>query len=223
MYEHLPSHIVYVRHPQCLHNIAHDDALRNGIENRRSPLTQLGIQQRDITSEYLKVHFDKFDAVFASTYERTHEIPIAAGLDDSLVIHPLLDERSMGIWHRVPRAKVLSSFPEEEKKLKEMGYYHYSAPEGESCLDVGSRQAQFLSNRRLFLGLKTMLISGHGIAGLCFRQTLLRATVEEWHKWDRLKNASVTVYEKHGKSFKCVLYNHVPWEGLLDDGGGSEA
>jgi broad specificity phosphatase PhoE len=206
--------------------VAFDDAMKQGVANRQSPLTSRGVKQRDITAEYLFKNFGSFDAVFASTYERTREIPRALGVTSQ--IHSHLDERSMGVWHIHPRDVLAEQIPEELERLLALGsqphdYYHYKAPEGESCPDVEQRLHQFLDDQKTFRGIDTLLISGHGIAGLCLRKALLGGTVEDWHSWDRLKNASVTVYERRDDAFECVLYNHVPWDGLIDDGEGKEA
>ena len=137
MYEHLPKKIVYLRHPQCLHNIAYQEAMDQGIPNKQSPLTPLGEQQRDITAAYLKKEFGGFDAVFSSTFIRTHTIPAAAGWLPQM--YSLLDERSNGVWHHMPRSAVLEKYPDEEIRSKTLGYYQYRAPEGESCPDVELR------------------------------------------------------------------------------------
>jgi hypothetical protein len=75
-----------------------------------------------------------------------------------------------------------------------------------------------------------MLISSHGISGLCFRKVLLEASVADWHAWhqsreDRLGNASVTVYKRlpDGK-YEIVFYNLLPWkEHLEEESEGAEA
>lgn len=215
MYEDLPDLIVYLRHPQCMHNVNSDKALRQGIENKHSPLTSLGEAQRDITSKFLCDEFGSFDAVFASEYVRTHTLPEASGFGDQMVIDPLLNERSMGIWHRLPSLDVRKLFPGEEKKLTTVGYYYYLPPEGESCVDVEQRQQSFLAKSHMFTGVDKLLVSGHGTAGRCFRKILLGSDLEDWHKWNRLDNASVTIYEKQGERFVCSMYNYVPWAGLL--------
>lgn len=221
VFAHLPQKIVYLRHPQCLHNIDPQGAIEQGIENKYSPLTLVGEAQRDITAAYLREQFAPFDAVFSSTFTRTHTIPEAAGFQATP--HSLLDERSMGIWHRLPKKEVEVLHPEIVGRLKKIGYYHFQPLEGESCIHVEARLCQFLQDESHFKGFKTMLISGHGTAGLCFRKVLLDGTVKDWHSWDRLRNASVTVYEKIDGEFVCTLYNHVPWEGLVEAEQGTEA
>lgn len=215
--EHLPDRIVYTRHPQCLHNIDNDAALRQGIQNRLSPLTPRGEQQRDITAAYLRETFRSFDAVFTSTYTRTHTIPIAMGVGQSAIPESLLDERSMGIWHAMPRSVVEAKYPAEVGKLAATNYYDFKALDGESCPDVEVRQEKFLSDQKRFLGCESILISGHGIAGLCLRKVLLGSTVDDWHSWQRLRNASVTVYERVNGTFRCTLENFVPWKGILPE------
>lgn len=220
-FSHLPSKIVVLRHPECLHNVAHQEALEQGIENRFSPLTAAGEAQRDITAQYLSETHGQFDAVFASTFIRTHTIPAQARF--AMIASHLLDERNMGVWHTLPRRRVLEHYPGEEERLREIGYYHYKAPEGESCEEVEERILTFLQHEPHFKDIDSMLISGHGITGLCFRKILLGGTVKDWYSWQRLKNASVTVYEKGANGFECTLYNHIPWDGLVDTEQGVEA
>lgn len=216
MLNELPRRIIYTRHPECLHNIDHENALREGIENRKSPLTVAGELQRDITANYLRREFPVIDAVFCSTYSRTKAIPIAAGFESILSENPLLDERNMGLWHTHLRADILKMLPGEEERLKTAGYYAYEAPEGESCIGVERRLNELLTSKVLGGPDTTIYISGHGISGLCLRRLLTGATLEDWHSWKRLKNASVTVYEREGSTYVCTSYNVVPWEGLID-------
>lgn len=214
-----PKRLVYTRHPQCLHNVAHEAALKRGIENRKSPLTVLGEMQCTITAEYLRKTYGDFDAVFCSTYSRTRALPVAACVHASMTESPLLDERSMGVWHTTLKAKVLEMYPAEEDRLNEIGYYEYEAPEGESCIGVENRLASFIESDLFRNAGEVVYISGHGISGLCLRRILTRATVADWHAWrngQNLRNASVTVYERTGDTYECTSYNHVPWLGKID-------
>jgi broad specificity phosphatase PhoE len=108
--------IIYTRHPECLHNVDHEHALRSGVANRKSPLTTVGELQRDITAEYLRREFPSIDAVVCSTHTRTHAIPVAAGFESVLSENSLLDERNMGVWHTHLRADVLKMYPGEEDR-----------------------------------------------------------------------------------------------------------
>lgn len=220
MFEHAPEIIVYARHPECLHNVAHQHAVRKRIVNRASPLTPKGEKQRDSTAEYLRTRFPEVERVFASTYERTHAIPLATWADMPLFIDPALDERNMGIWHVMPREEVLRAYPDAEDELKANGYYHYKPPYGESCEEVEARLRHFLQTSRAIRGVRTVFFSGHGINGLCLRRVLCGGSVDDWYRWQReehLKNASVTVFEKSSGGYRITLYNHLPWEGLVDE------
>lgn len=212
----LPERIIYTRHPQCLHNVEHQNALQQGIANRDSPLTYAGELQSEITAKYISKEFPEIDSVFCSTYSRTRAIPNSSGYASSLIQDPLLDERNMGIWHNYLREDVLKMYPSEEERLRSVGYYAYSAPEGESCSDVEHRLIKFLTSDILNSSDSTVYISGHGISGLCLRRLLTGASLDDWHEWTRLKNASVTVYERRNKFYTCSMYNFVPWEGLID-------
>lgn len=209
----LPKRIVYVRHPECLHNIALDEALRLGIPNVASPLTKNGEIQCALTAAYLKERFGAFDATFASMYTRTHAIP--KYLQVPYVASPLLNERNMGIWHLLHRKELEEQYPDEKQRLDAVGYYHYHAPEGESCTSVVTRIQQFLTHLATYKDAEQVLISGHGISGLCLRQVLFGHGVEAWYTYERLKNASVCVYEHNAGTLECSMYNHVPWEGKL--------
>ena len=212
-----PRCIIYTRHPECEHNIDSDGALRRGIENRISPLTAVGVLQSEITAKYLRERSaEVIEAAFCSSYLRTHAIPILARMAGMLTITSLLDERNMGVWHKHPRAKVLEMYPGEEDRLKEIGYYSYRAPDGESCADVESRLGAFLESEEFSAAGDTVYISGHGISGLSLRRLLTGASVEELHTWDRLKNGSVSEFVLVGDTYECVMYNHAPWEGNID-------
>ncbi len=212
----MPKRIIYTRHPECLHNVNHVQALQSGIENRKSPLTIVGELQRDITADYLRREFSSIDSAICSTYTRTHAIPVAAGFESILSENSLLDERSMGVWHTHLPADVLKMHPGEDERLKAVGYYAYEAPLGESCVGVERRLSEFVSSGVLDAAGDTVYISGHGISGLCLRRVLTGGSLEDWHSWSRLKNASVTVYEQNEGGYVCTSYNVVPWEGLID-------
>lgn len=217
----LPRRIIYTRHPQCLHNVDNDDALRRGIPNRESILTMAGELQRDITAAYLRREFPDIDKVFCSTYLRTHTIPAAAGLEHKMVATPLLDERNMGVWHTHLSSDVLKMHPGEDARYRTTSYYHYEAPNGESCVKVEDRLTELLMSDVLGDPDSTVYISAHGISGLCLRRLVTRSSVEDWHFWlkakeERLSNASVSVFERQGDAYVCTKYNHVPWEGMID-------
>lgn len=217
MFHSAPRRLVYTRHPRCRHNVEHEKALLEGIPNKESPLVEVGELQCTITADYLKREFPSITGVFCSTFSRTRAIPVAAGFEPVMIQTSLLDERNMGVWHTHIREKVLKMHPGEEQRLEEVGYYAYQAPLGESCADVEARLATLLNSGMLGGAEETTYLSGHGIAGLCLRRILTGATVEEWHSWDRMKNASVTVFEREANGmYACTMYNHVPWEGLID-------
>lgn len=219
MFKHLPPKIVYVRHPECLHNVNRLQAIEHSIPNRESPLTERGIRQCEYTAQYLKEQESAFDAVFCSEYARTHAIPRSAGF--SYTVAPQLNERDMGVWHYMPEPMIESLYPGERERLNQIGYYAYSAPEGESCGDVDARLIAFLEESERFLGIERMLISGHGVSGLCLRRLLTGETLDMWHHWHddkehgRMRNASVSIFEKKpGERFyQCTLFGYCPWEG----------
>ncbi len=215
MLDQLPRRIVYTRHPECLHNVDHQGALRSGIPNRESPLTHVGELQRDITAKYLRIKFPDITAAFCSTFSRTLAIPLAAGFG-SVLATPLLDERNMGVWHTTLREDVIARYPGEEERIKAVGYYAYKAPEGESCVDVENRLTKLLRSGILGDPNTTAYISGHGISGLCLRRLLTRSSLEDWHVWKTPKNASVSVFDRDGDVYVCTSYSWVPWERLID-------
>ncbi len=217
----LPKRIIYTRHPQCRHNVDHEGALRDGLENRKSTLTTAGEMQRDITAAYLKKEFPDISAAFCSTYIRTHTIPAAAGYKPILTETHLLDERNMGVWHTHGRDEVLKMHPGEDGRIEAEGYYAYAAPNGESCIGVEDRLTKLLLSETLGDPEATVYISAHGISGLCLRRLLMRASVEDWYSWfktpqERMANASVSVFERTHDTYACTLYNYVPWEGMID-------
>jgi broad specificity phosphatase PhoE len=184
-----------------------------------------GASQAEYTAEYLKRVFGLFDLTFASDFTRTHAIPQKMGTD--FVVEPRIGERWHGQLHE-RGTPFFEDFPEEMKLYRD-DYYNYKAPDGESCPDVEERIFDFLSDEKLFAGAQSMLISSHGISGLCFRKVLLQASVEDWHTWyhdkaERLGNASVTVYERQSDGrYKIILYNHLPWKEYIEVVEGVEA
>jgi broad specificity phosphatase PhoE len=213
----LPRTIIYLRHPQCLHNVQNDQALRDGIPNIQSPLTEVGQKQRVLTTEYVQEKFPHIDVVFSSKYWRTRAFPLSLGFQESFIPHEMLNERHMGIWHYVPHEVVLKHFPKEDEKLKEAGYFKYKAPRGgESGKDVEKRQHHFLSDLQ-GISVRSVLISGHGTSGVLFRKVLQGCSSRALEQWGQLKNASVSVYERVGNEYECTLWNEVPWEGKIED------
>jgi broad specificity phosphatase PhoE len=222
MFSHLPPLIVYTRHPQCVHNLGiaeYTRLVQSGASNKASALTDRGLKQAVYTAEYLKRVFGTFDLTFASDFTRTHAIPLELGSD--FVIDTRIGERWHGQLHEQGNP-FFEKFP-EERELWKADYYNYKAPGGESCPEVEARISDFLLDRKLFADARSMLVSSHGISGLCFRKVLLEASVEDWHNWhqskvDRLGNASVTVYKRlpDGK-YEIIIYNHLPWTEYLDE------
>lgn len=209
-----PKRIVYTRHPICLHNVSNDAALLKGIANKLSPLVKpFGEKQRDITAEYINREFGKFDAVFCSEFLRTREIPHACGYGESMIVSAHLNERNMGVWHLHPRAQVLAMHPDEEVRVREAGYYDYQAPGGESCQHVDERLRTFVDSTAMDIE-GSVFISGHGISGLCLRRILTRSD-EHLGNMDRLKNASVSVFEREDERYRCTSWNVVPWKDKL--------
>lgn len=216
MLRHLPKRIIFTRHPECLHNVDHEAALRSGIPNRESPLTRGGELQRDITAAYLREEFADITTAFCSTFSRTRAIPVAAGFESVLTETSFLDERNMGVWHTTPRADVIAQHPGEEERLKDVGYYAYQAPEGESCVGVEARLTELFDSGILGSADSTIYISGHGISGLCLRRLLTASTLEDWHSWKTPRNASVSVFDRDGGVYVCSTYDFIPWEGKID-------
>lgn len=217
----LPKVIVMTRHPQSMHNVIAQTALKRGIPNKESPLTEVGEEQRDITAAYLRSRFT-FDTVYASEYSRTHAIPLAMSAGHRLQVYSHLNERNMGIWHTIPREIIEVKYPDQVALHATTDYYDLHPLQGESCAMVESRQMEWLSDESVHRGNQCVYVSGHGISGLCFRRLLTGESVGAWHWWrtkesnQRLGFASVTVYERRGPFYICTLYNHMPWENLID-------
>lgn len=213
-----PERIIFTRHPQCLHNVAHQKALEQKIPHKESPLTEIGEAQRDITAGYLKDNFPDIESVFCSTFLRTTKIPEAMGMD--YVANKGLDERNLGIWYDNSTSAVIKKYPDEIQRQKDAGYYHYEPTQGESCIAVDLRVINFVLDI-LFKCRGVVYVSGHGVSGLCLRRRLTDSSVTDWYKWyndrnQRFKNASVTVYDRSRDGYKISLLNYIPWEGEID-------
>lgn len=228
---HLPQMIVFVRHPQCLHNVSLQKAIVEGISHKESPLTKVGEQQCDITANFLKKKFT-FDAVYCSEHLRTRAIPRAMFEVDFIPReYKELNECDDGIWHTTVHREVRALYPQEIPRYESDNPYGHKALHGESCKTVDDRLVHFLSLRNEHVQNKCVLISGHGISGLCLRRLLLGKSVDEWNAWykrgSRFKNASVTVFVREGVFYQYNLYNnYAPWEAkryqlLFQDANGS--
>lgn len=216
----LPKTIVFVRHPECLHNASFERAFKQGIPNKLSPLTEFGMLQCEITAEYLKTKFGAFNAVYCSKYPRTHTIPESMGQSFNPQVYAELDECDGGIWHTMSRREIKKRYPTDILRHESESPYHYKARGGESCAEVEKRLIDFLSLTNELAGKQCILISGHGVSGLYLRRLLTGASVDTWNEWykngGRLKNASVTVFKRRGVFYTTPLYNHVPWAGKIN-------
>lgn len=221
MFTHLPSVIVFVRHPESMHNVRPlHELVEGGISNKTSPLTVRGEAQARYTVAHLKDTGMHFDAIFSSEYARTQAIPRHLG---AYTIVSSLNERDMGVWHRLSREAVEVRYPGEYARFATAGYYSYVPPEGESCANVDARLSAFFMDRSRFVNVNTMLLSGHGVAGMCLRRLLTNETVETWYRWHedreggRMQNASVSIFEKRPDEhvYTCTQFNHCPWLGKV--------
>ena len=218
-FNHLPSTIIYVRHPECLHNVDPSSANGQGIPNRLSPLTTTGEQQARITSEYVAQNLAPFDVIFASEYSRTHAIPMR--LSVPFVVDSRLNERNLGVWHELSKQDVLAKYPGEDNNFERDGYLFYTPPEGgENVYDVIARLESFLVGHQDLKNRNKVCISGHGIAGLCLLAILTRKTAQELVDHERMKNASIAVFKKNGNSYEVSSYNIIPWKGELSESKG---
>lgn len=154
--------IIITRHGQSIKNIISFEEqpmyirLNNMTSDKEFPLTDLGIEQAKSTGlrikNYLKNNNLEITSFYQSEHIRTHEtlkyvlesISSNYNIEDAIT-DGNLNERNHGIWHHLTDDEIKSMYPGEHDIKERMGYFNYSAPEGENCYGVGSRIYNFFN------------------------------------------------------------------------------
>ncbi len=110
-----PKRIVLMRHGESENNVAQssDDASFDERANHAFALTKNGRRQALMTSTHVRTAHRTFDAFFCSTFRRTQETLNLMFPGAIPIIDSRLNELWRGIWHTMPREKILALYPEK--------------------------------------------------------------------------------------------------------------
>jgi broad specificity phosphatase PhoE len=195
-----------------------------GLSDAETPLTPRGHEQARLTGKGLAQNLPKPDVIFVSPYIRTHQTfeGIMRGHGDlgevRIVPDERIRERNIGLLELFNDWKVLNAlYPEQGQLHRLQGPFYYRYPQGESIVDVQSRNRQwFQTLTRDFRG-KVVWAVTHHLTILSIRSLLERWTPEQFVDADQNhtpRNCSLTVYRgdpKQGANGKLVLerYNEI--------------
>lgn len=218
-----PRRLVLVRHGESEGNVRSvDERAGFDVATHAYMLTPRGRRQAEITGEYLRKRFGKFDAYYVSYYQRSREtmslmFPAARVYED-----PRLAEGQRGIWHTLTHEQIEKIFPGETKRKEREGIYHYRALGGENWPDIELRIHSFLGTLSRDYDDQDVVIVVHGNWLILFQRLIHHFSIEEAvdrYKRGVFENTSVTIYEskiENNKSrLKLVEENIVPWRGLI--------
>lgn len=209
-----PKRIVLVRHGESEGNVrSPDDISFDDKANHAFVLTEKGKEQARLTGVYLRRKYGNFNSYFCSTFRRTQETLSLMYSEAEPIIDSRLNELWRGIWHTMPKEKVLALYPEEISIRKREGEYHYRPPGGQSCQDVEMMIHSLIHSLRVDHPNRDVLISAHGIWMLMFWRIILNRPPSEFelrYEKHRYKNCALSVYERDGKSLRLIVDNFVP-------------
>jgi broad specificity phosphatase PhoE len=218
-----PKLLVFVRHGESEGNVLSvDERAKFECGTNAYPLTARGRRQAEITGEYLRNRFGKFDVYYTSYYCRTHETLKIMYPEAHVYEDARLAESQRGIWNALTSEEIQERHPDEVMRKKREGLYHYRPPGGENWPDVEQRVHSFLGTLARDYAGKKVLIACHGFWLIIFQKLIHHFTIEkalEMYKNGVFENTSVTIYRGKrkywlfGKS-RLVLEekNIVPWK-----------
>jgi probable phosphoglycerate mutase len=220
-----PRLLVLVRHAESEGNVLTIDE-RAGYELSTAayPLTERGREQAQITGEFLKETYGKFDRYYTSYYERSRETMKIMFPDVKPYEDPRLAEGQRGIYHTMTHEEITKLFPHELERRRREGYYHYRPWGGENWADIELRIHSFLGTLNRDYDDETVCMVVHGHWLILLRRLIQHFSIEEAERMYRasvVPNASVTVYEDRtvgGRSrLQLTAEAVVPWRGLLEE------
>ena len=169
------------------------------------PLTPLGIQQAEITAQYLLETY-KIDAIYSSDLSRAVHTakPVADALGLSIVTDKRLRELDLGDWTDMYIAEVREKYPVEYEAYRK----------GARCL--GGESLDELKDRALSAVYeiaqanegKTVLIAAHGGTIRAILRGLQNLSVEEAEKVPIVSNNSVTELDYANGSFEIIKISY---------------
>lgn len=218
-----PKEILLIRHGESEGDLLtlEEKAVSN-INTKDYALTERGKKQSEITGNFIKEKYGKYDTYYVSYCKRTKEtleiiFPEANAYEDARVA-----EAQRGIWHNMPAEEIDKFFPYEKRRKEHEGLYYYRPFGGENWPDIEVRIHNFLDMLcREHAGEKVALIV-HGHWLVLFQRIIHKFSIAEaLYRYQNLpaKNASVTLYrteEIDGKKQLSLKYNNlIPWHGRV--------
>jgi phosphoserine phosphatase len=169
-----------------------------------SPLTELGIKQAQILSEYLaNTHFDIILSSPAGRAKHTAEI-IKGKRNQEVLINNAFAEINLGPWEG-------KYYYDVELEQTEQYQAFWNSPDlykpayGESFIEVGQRTFSALKELvRLYKG-KTILIVSHAVAIKSLLNAIEGRDLSDFWK-ERLMQTSLSIVESINGAFKILQY-----------------
>ncbi len=181
-----------------------------GVSDSETPLTANGLDQALHTGKGLAQHLLKPDVIFVSPYLRTQQtlLQIMRGhkeLRDKVKIVPdeRIRERNIGLLELFSDWKILNTlYPEQGQLQRLQGSFYYRYPQGESIVDVQSRNRQWFQTLTRDFSEKVVWAITHHLTILSIRSLLERWTPDQFMDADQNhtpRNCSLTIYRGHCK------------------------
>lgn len=197
------------------------------ISEAEIPLTKLGQTQAYETGRALSANQGVPDVIFVSPYTRARQTleHLTSGWPKLKNVRVIVDERirerNIGTLEIFGDPLILYILKPIQARLSRLqGPYHYRWPQGESIVDVQSRNRQWFQTLTRDHSEKFVLVISHGLTISSIRGLLERWTPEEFiqvdHK-DPPRNCSLTIYRGDpnlGDDGKLVLkdYNKILYQ-----------
>lgn len=195
-----------------------------GVSDPETPLTQKGHEQALLTGRGLAKDLPLPDVIFVSPYRRTHQTleGIMHGHERlggvRIVPDERIRERNIGLLELFNDWKILNTiYPEQGQLHTLQGPFYYRYPQGESIVDVQSRNRQWFQTLTRDFPDKVVWAVTHHLTILTIRSLLERWAPAQFIDADQNhtpRNCSLTVYRgdpEQGTDGKLILddYNRI--------------
>jgi probable phosphoglycerate mutase len=211
-----PRLLVLVRHGESVGNIkTAEQRATFETSTQDYPLTENGRRQAELTGEWLRSSFDRFDVYYHSYYRRAKETmqilyPSAKHYEDDR-----LAEANRGIWHSYTRDEIRQFFPKEIDRKEKEGLYHHRPIGGENWPDVALRLHSFLGTLARDCDQRRVLIVDHGHVRILLQKLIHRFSIDEalrrYHT-SIVSNCSTAIYTSNsGRSLQLKGEGLVAW------------
>ena len=190
--------ILLVRHGQSDSNASQSLTGQND-----SPLSQMGLKQAEIASEYIYKNY-KVDEIHSSDLTRAMQtlMPLSKLLNKEIIKAPKLREINCGDW----QGQKISELLKDELYLKWKNEdLSITTPNGESFVDVQKRAYEYLFQVAKENDGKTIAVSLHGGPIRMIMAKILEIPISMWNKrLSYVNNASTTLLKFENDKFTIV-------------------